>query len=56
MTQFDLEPTKLTGPETPRYLIDFSAKRIAHYFTDVLIIGGGLAGMRAVRSLDLNFD
>ena len=29
---------------TPRYLVPFSPKRVPHYFTDVLIIGGGLAG------------
>ncbi len=28
----------------PRYLVPFHPKRIPHHFTDVLIIGGGLAG------------
>ena len=37
---------------TPRYLIPFHPKRIPHYFADVLIIGGGLAGMRAALSAD----
>jgi L-aspartate oxidase len=32
---------------TPRYLVAFHPKRVPHYFTDVLIIGGGLAGVRA---------
>ena len=32
-------------------MIDFSSKRIAHYFTDVLIIGGGLAGLRAALAV-----
>ena len=31
----------------PRYLVPFQPKRLPHCFTDVLIIGGGLAGLRA---------
>lgn len=38
--------------EPPRYLIPFHPKQISHRFTDVLIIGGGLAGMRAAISVD----
>lgn len=30
-----------------RYLVPFSPKQIPHYFTDVLVIGAGLAGLRA---------
>lgn len=30
-----------------RYLINFDVKRIGHVFTDVLVIGGGVAGLRA---------
>ncbi|MFO7908019.1 MAG: L-aspartate oxidase [Pirellulaceae bacterium] len=30
-----------------RYLVPFSPKQIPHFFTDVLVIGGGLAGLRA---------
>ncbi|HID78460.1 MAG TPA: L-aspartate oxidase [Planctomycetaceae bacterium] len=33
--------------DTPRYLVAFHPKRVPHVFTDVLIIGGGLAGIRA---------
>lgn len=33
--------------QDPRYLVAFQPKRVPHYFTDVLIIGGGLAGLRA---------
>ncbi len=33
----------------PRYLVDFGPKQVPHYFTDVLIIGGGLAGLRAAN-------
>ncbi len=32
---------------TPRYLVNFDPKSLPHRFTDVLIIGGGLAGLRA---------
>ena len=34
---------------TPRYLVPFHPKRVPHFFTDVLIIGGGLAGVRAAE-------
>jgi L-aspartate oxidase len=30
-----------------RYLVDFEAHRVGHIFTDVLIIGGGAAGLRS---------
>ena len=36
----------------PRYLVPFHPKQIAHRFTDILIIGGGLAGMRAAIAVD----
>lgn len=35
-----------------RYLVRFSPKRIPHMFTDVLIIGGGIAGTRAALEID----
>lgn len=37
---------------TPRYLVPFHPKDVAHRFTDVLIIGGGLAGLRAANAVD----
>lgn len=37
---------------TPRYLVPFHPKEVAHRFTDVLIIGGGLAGLRAANAVD----
>lgn len=37
---------------TPRYLVPFHPKRVPHYFTDVLIVGGGLAGVRAALAVD----
>src|SRR6516165_10513630 len=30
-----------------RYLVPFHPRKTAHYFTDILIIGGGIAGLRA---------
>lgn len=36
----------------PRYLVPFDPKRIPHYFTDVFIVGGGLAGLRAAIAAD----
>ena len=36
----------------PRYLVPFYPKRVPHYFTDVLVIGGGVAGLRAAMSVD----
>ena len=44
-------PRKLGGARSPRYLIDFHPKQLPHYFADVLIIGGGLAGLRAANEL-----
>ena len=35
-----------------RYLVPFHPKRVPHFFTDVLIIGGGLAGLRAAIAVD----
>ena len=32
---------------TPRYLIEFNSSELPHRFTDVLIIGSGVAGLRA---------
>ena len=36
----------------PRYLVPFHPKRIPHHFVDVLIIGGGIAGLRAAMEVD----
>ena len=36
----------------PRYLVNFAPKNVPHRFADVLIIGGGLAGLRAALSVD----
>ncbi len=37
---------------TNRYLVPFHPKRVPHHFTDVLIVGGGLAGLRAAMACD----
>ena len=34
-----------------RYLVPFDPKKLNHRFTDVLIIGGGLAGLRAANAV-----
>ncbi len=39
---------------TPRYLLPFDSRRALHRFTDVLIIGGGLAGLRAANAVESN--
>ena len=38
--------------DVPRYLVPFHPKRIPHHFCDVLIIGGGIAGLRAAMQVD----
>src|SRR5437016_6920689 len=38
--------------DVPRYLVSFHPKRIPHHFVDVLIIGGGIAGLRAAMEVD----
>jgi L-aspartate oxidase len=38
--------------ESIRYLVPFSPKQVPHFFTDILIIGGGLAGYRAALAAD----
>jgi L-aspartate oxidase len=37
---------------TPRYLVPFHPRELPHFFADVLIIGGGLAGLRAANAVD----
>ena len=43
--EFDL------ATDSPRYLAAFNPKNSPHYFTDVLIIGGGLAGLQAANAI-----
>ncbi|MFM7071951.1 MAG: L-aspartate oxidase [Planctomycetota bacterium] len=37
---------------TPRYLVPFHPKRLPHWHTDVLVIGAGVAGLRAASAVD----
>jgi L-aspartate oxidase len=39
-----------------RYLVSFNPKRLAHRFTDVLVIGGGIAGLRAALAVPPELD
>src|SRR5436309_15568063 len=39
-----------------RYLVRFNPKRTPHLFTDVLVIGGGIAGLRAALELPPSLD
>ena len=43
---------QLVIPPDPRYLVDFAPKRAPHMFTDVLILGSGIAGIRAALAVD----
>ena len=38
--------------DPPRYLVSFHPKRVTHRFTDILVIGSGLAGLRAALAAD----
>jgi L-aspartate oxidase len=40
----------------PRYLLPFDPKRSDHRFTDVLVIGAGIAGLRAALAVPANVD
>ena len=40
-------PRTDNAPGTPRYLIPFDSSSIPHLFTNVLVIGSGVAGLRA---------
>ena len=42
----------LTFTPRRRYLTRFDPKRVPHMFTDVLILGAGIAGMRAALAVD----
>lgn len=44
--------TPLAIPCRRRYLVSFDPKRVPHFFTDVLVIGGGIAGSRAALEID----
>jgi L-aspartate oxidase len=41
---------------TRRYLVNFRTKRLPHFFTDVLIIGSGIAGLRAALGIPAKYE
>ena len=41
-------------PDARRYLIPFGPKEVPHYFTDILVIGAGIAGLRAALEMPAN--
>ncbi|MEN6458490.1 MAG: L-aspartate oxidase [Thermoguttaceae bacterium] len=41
-------------PIIPRYLVPFHPKHVPHFFTDVLVVGSGLAGLRAAMAVEPN--
>lgn len=43
---------QLTSQPRQRYLVSFDPKRVPHRFTDVLVIGSGIAGVRAALEID----
>lgn len=51
------DPRPLTPDKFgPRYLVPFHPKRAPHQFADVLIIGSGLAGLRAASAVEPNLS
>jgi L-aspartate oxidase len=40
------------SPPVPRYLVPFHPKHVPHFFTDVLVVGSGLAGLRAALAVE----
>lgn len=49
-------PKKHFSFDAPRFLIDFDLRRIPSYFTDVLVIGSGLAGLSAALTASKKKD
>lgn len=47
-----MQSRHLTVTSHRRYLASFHPKRVPHLFTDVLVIGGGIAGIRAALAVD----
>ena len=39
-----------------RYLVQFTPKQATHFFTDVLVVGGGIAGLRASLQVPASLD
>src|SRR6478736_1180444 len=49
-----LYDASMTSPN--RYLVSFDARRAIHQFTDILVIGGGIAGIRAALGVPDDLD
>ncbi|MDA1230687.1 MAG: FAD-binding protein, partial [Planctomycetota bacterium] len=47
-----MQPRTIHVPTLRRYLVPFDPKRVPHLYTDLLIIGGGIAGIRAALAVD----
>ena len=43
-------------PLPHRYLVQFNPKQTPHFFTDILVIGAGIAGLRAALDIPPNID
>src|SRR5262249_59681116 len=39
-----------------RFLVQFNPKQAPHFFTDILIVGAGIAGLRAALAIPDSFD
>lgn len=39
-----------------RYLVQFNPKQIPHFFTDILVVGAGIAGLRAALAIPRSCD
>src|SRR3977135_25176 len=39
-----------------RYLVQFNPKQTPHFFTDILVIGAGIAGLRAALAIPRSSD
>lgn len=52
MTSATVANREIAVSGLPRYLVPFHAKLHPHFFTDVLVIGSGLAGLTAALAVD----
>src|SRR6059058_2228979 len=43
-------------PNAHRYLVQFNPKQTPHFFTDILVIGAGIAGLRAALAIPRSLD
>src|SRR5712692_5126779 len=51
-----LDPRSSASMPSHRYLVQFSPKKTPHLFTDVLVIGAGIAGLRAALEIPSDLD